>query len=132
MERTYLCPHCNAHLNPNVKIVLRAQVDQQRALLLFSPQPGNYDVVVPDGFQLRKKDKVSFSCPVCSEDLTSPRDPTMAQIRFTSTNGTKGLVAFSRIFGHHSTYFITAEQVESFGEDADKAGFNFWGVGPDV
>ncbi len=131
MRRSYQCPHCKAVLNPGTKIVLRAEVDGRKALLLFSPQPGNYDVIVPEGFQLRKKDKVLFSCPVCGVSLTSARDENLAQISFLSTAGASGTVAFSRVFGHHATYFITAEDVRSYGEHAESVDVNFWGEGPD-
>lgn len=129
MKRYYSCPHCDAILNPNVKIVLRAEASGHRALFLFSPQPGNYDVVIPEGFRLRREQTVRFACPVCARDLTSKRDPSLAEIacRWGSTQAT---VAFSQTFGHHATYFITTEQVRSFGEHAVQQDMNFWGEGP--
>jgi hypothetical protein len=130
MKRTYLCPHCKAVLNPSTKIILRAQVDDKKALFLFSPQPGNYDVIIPEGFPLRKKDRVAFSCPVCTKDLTSARDDTLAEISFTSSTSS-GTVAFSTLFGYHATYFITAEDVRSYGEHAANLDVNFWGEGPE-
>lgn len=132
MKRSYQCPHCKAVLNPGTKIILRAELEDRKALLLFSPQPGNYDVIIPEDFQLRKKDKVLFSCPVCSLPLTSPRDENLAEISFHSTAGTSGIVAFSRVFGQHATYFITAEDVRSYGEHAANLDVNFWGEGPDL
>jgi hypothetical protein len=131
MKRTYLCPHCSATLNPSTKIILRAEAGGGKGLFLFSPRPGNYDVVIPDGFRLRQRDRVAFSCPVCSRDLTSGRDPDLAEIRFTSTSGLVGSVAFSRVFGRHASYFITAEKVRSYGEHAGARGINFWGEGPE-
>lgn len=132
MKRTYQCPHCRAILNPSTKIILRAQLDDRAGLFLFSPQPGNYDVIIPDGFQLREKDRVTFSCPVCTKDLTSHKDETLAEISFSSSSGSTGTVAFSRLFGHHSTYFITAEDVRSYGEHAVPLDMNFWGEGPET
>jgi hypothetical protein len=131
MKRTYQCPHCKAVLNPSTKIILRAELEGKKGLFLFSPQPGNYDVVIPEGFQIRKKDRISFSCPVCTRDLTSPRDEALAEIKFTSTSGAFGTVAFSRVFGHHATYFITAEDVRSYGEHAANMDVNYWGEGPE-
>jgi len=129
MGRVYTCGKCGARLNPNVKIILRAEVNGRRALLLFSPQPGNYSVIAPEGFTLRRKDEVRFSCPVCSADLTSARDPGMAEIRFVGADGREGTVAFSREHGRHATYFITEEKVRAYGEHAWKEQVNFWGVG---
>ena len=131
MKRRYSCPHCKAVLNPGTKIVLRAEHGAQRGLILFSPQPGNYDAVVAEGLRLKRKEQVQFACPVCGHSLTSRRDPQMAQIEFVTSSGEAGSVAFSRTFGEHATYFITAESVRSYGEHADTDGVNFWGVGPD-
>jgi len=130
MKRNFLCPKCKGTLNPNVKIILKAERAGRSALLLFSPQPGNYDVIVPASFRLKKNDAVRFSCPLCSSDLTSKRDPAMAEISFASSNGQGGIVVFSRVLGHHETHFVTREEVRSYGEHAPQSGINFWGVGP--
>jgi hypothetical protein len=130
MKREYLCPHCNGRLSPSVKIILRAESRGQQALFLFSPRPGNYDVIIPHGFRLRKGEEVKFSCPICSHDLASSRDPDMVEIRFEAAGGCKGTVVFSREYGHHETYFVTKEEVRSYGEHAAQEGINFWGAGP--
>jgi len=130
MKREYFCPHCDGRLNPNVKIILKAEHGSRRALFLFSPQPGNYQVIVPEGFRVRRGEEVKFSCPVCSHDLTSKRDKTKAEIRFIGTGGQEGSVVFSRAHGHHETYFVTREEVKRFGEHAAPEGMNFWGTGP--
>ncbi len=131
MKRTYRCPQCQALLNPGTKIILRADWEGGRGLLLFSPQPGNYDVIVPDGCVLRPQEAVRFSCPVCGSDLTSVHDPALAEIAFSTGSGMSGTVAFSRVKGRHASYFITAERIRSYGEHAEDRGMNFWGAGPD-
>lgn len=130
MKRTYSCPHCGAVLNPSVKIVLRAQMKGHKGLFLFSPKPGNYDVFTPSDFPLKKGDEVEFSCPVCGDDLTSSKGKAWAEIRFQVSHATSGTVVFSKVYGHHATYFITQEEVRWYGEDA-KETVNFWGAGPD-
>ncbi|MEI6670344.1 MAG: hypothetical protein WCP29_19545 [Acidobacteriota bacterium] len=130
MKRDFSCPTCDGILNPNVKIILRAERAGRSALVLFSPKPGNYDVIVSESFQLKQNDEVRFCCPLCGCDLTSKRDPSMAEIRFGSPNGHRGTAVFSRVVGHHETYFVTREEVRSYGEHAAPAGLNFWGVGP--
>jgi hypothetical protein len=130
MKRNYHCPKCYGILNPNVKIILRTECGGRRALLLFSPQPGNYDVTAPESFRLKKGDEVRFSCPLCARDLTSRRDRSMAEINFATPGGHAGRVVFSRVYGHHETYFVTKEEVRSYGRHADHDGVNFWGVGP--
>lgn len=131
MKRTYQCPHCRAVLNPGTKIVLRGQLAGRRGLFLFSPTPGNYEVVVPPGVELRKRDRVDFGCPVCGEDLTSRHEPSLAEIAFRTSSGDAGTVAFSRTWGNHETYFITREKVSRYGENADRDIMNYWGEGPE-
>lgn len=130
MKRSYHCPKCNGILNPNVKIILKTERAGRSALLLFSPQPGNYHVIVPESFPLKKHDEVRFSCPLCASDLTSRHDPAMAEIRFATPGGQGGIVVFSRVFGHEETYFVTKEEARSYGKHAASEGINFWGVGP--
>lgn len=130
MKRTYACPHCNAVLNPSVKIVLRAQIKKRSALFLFSPKPGNYDVFIPPGFGLAEGDRVDFGCPVCGADLTSAKGKTWAEIGFSTDSGAQGSVVFSKLYGTHATCFITREQMRWYGEDAG-GNTNFWGAGPD-
>jgi len=130
MRRTYFCPHCGGRLNPNVKIILRAERRGRKALLLFSPQPGNYDVICPDEFRIKKGDVVEFSCPICGHGLGSRRGEGMAEIRVVNPGGEEGKVYFSRQYGHHETYFVTEEDIRSYGEHSAPDGMNFWGAGP--
>jgi hypothetical protein len=53
----------------------------------------------------------------------------MAEITFSTPGGQSGRVVFSRIYGHHETYFVTQEEVRSFGRQADREGVNYWGAG---
>ncbi len=130
-RRMFYCPHCEGHLNPNTKIILRAEYEKHKGLILFSPQPGNYDAIIPEHFKIKRKAMVRFGCPICGRELTSNRDRTMAEIGFTTETGAEGRVVFSRIYGHHATYFITDEEVRPFGEHIDATGVNFWGEGPE-
>ncbi len=130
MKRNYLCPKCSGVLNPNVKIILKTECQGRTALLLFSPQPGNYSVIAPVSFRLKKNDEVRFFCPLCACDLTSKRDPSMAEINFSTPDGQAGRVVFSRVYGHEETYFVTREEVRRYGRHAAREGINFWGAGP--
>ena len=132
MKRTYHCPHCRAQLNPNRKIILRAEVEGQRFLLLFSPTPGNYEVIIPDGVRVGEQQVVAFSCPVCGKDLSTARDPAMAEIAFKTAAGGSGRVIFAKQRGRHTTYFVTRERVASYGEHAEATeGVNYFGLGPE-
>jgi hypothetical protein len=130
MKRTYTCPHCHGVLNPGTKIVLRGERAGKTALILLSPKPGNYDAVVPEGFPLKEKDKVDFFCPLCRKNLVAPREASMARLAF-QLGAFSGFVAFSRVYGKHSTYVITEESVKSYGEHATSEVVNYWGAGPE-
>lgn len=130
MKRNYFCPKCQSLLNPNVKIVLTAQKDRAQGLILFSPQPGNYDAIVPDDLRLQPGDLVEFRCPVCGTDLTSSRNPNLAEIGFRFASGDEGRVGFSRRYGEQATYFVTQEDVKTYGEHAGLyGGMNYFGAG---
>lgn len=130
MKREYYCPHCEGTLNPNVKIVLLISHGDQKGLILASPHPGNYELVVPEELNLHKGDVVTIECPVCRADLQSNADEMLAKIGFRDPTGASGHVDFSRIFGEHATYFVTEETVQSYGEHAEQYhGRNFFGSG---
>jgi len=130
MKRTYFCPECRATLNPNVKLILTMARGRRRSLILLSPQPGNYSVIVPDDVTLRHGDEVDFFCPACGKNLRSEANAHFTEIGFRLEDGTKGRVNFSRTYGEHATYFVTKEQIRSYGENAAMGGdANFFGAG---
>jgi RNase P subunit RPR2 len=130
MKRTYFCPTCKAILNPNVKIILTLSSGRRRSLILLSPQPGNYSVILPSDVALRRGEEVDFFCPACGTSLRSEANPHLAEIGFRLEDGTRGRVNFSRKYGEHATYFVTKEWVRSYGENAAIYGdANFFGAG---
>lgn len=130
MKRTYFCPKCRAILNPSVKLILTMARGRRRNLILLSPQPGNYSVIVSDDVSLRHGDEVDFFCPACATNLRSEANAHLAEIGFRLEDGTKGRVNFSRKYGEHATYFVTKEQIRSYGENAAAYGDgNFFGAG---
>jgi len=132
MKRVYFCPECRAVLNPNVKIVLAAYRHDKRGLVLFSPQPGNYQAIISDAMPLGQGDLVEFHCPVCSHLLTASHDENLAGMDFRFSTGLEGKVYFSRRYGEHATYFVANDDVRSYGEHvAAQSGVNFFGAGGD-
>ncbi len=130
MKRTYFCLKCGATLNPNVKLILTMAKGRRRNLILLSPQPGNYSVILPGDVSLRQGEEVEFFCPACGGNLRSEASAHLAEIGFRLEDGSKGRVNFSRKFGEHATYFVTREQVRSYGENAAIYGdANFFGAG---
>ncbi len=130
MKRTYFCPECRAILNPNVRLILTMARGRRRNLILLSPQPGNYSVIVPADVSLRNGEEVDFFCPACGKNLRSEANTHLAEIGFRLEDGTRGRVNFSRKYGEHATYFVTNEQIRSYGENAAIYGdANFFGAG---
>ena len=133
MKRTYFCPKCESTLNPNVKIILTLQTGGDRHLVLLSPQPGNYDVIVSEDARLAEEALVKFLCPVCNAELLAADNPQMAEIGFRLPSGTQGVVKFSRRFGEQATFFVTEEWTKTYGEDAGLySGMNFFGAGREL
>lgn len=130
MKRIYFCPACGATLNPGVKVILAVRKQQAQGLILLSPQPGNYEVIAADELGLRPGDRIALHCPVCQKDLASRVNQNLTEIGFRMSNGTEGRVNFSRRYGERATFFITTEEVRSYGEDADAyTNLNFFGAG---
>ena len=130
MKRTYFCPKCWATLNPSVKLILTMAKGRRRSLILLSPKPGDYSVILPGDVTLRDGDEMEFFCPACGATLRSEASARLAEIGFRLEDGTKGRVNFSRKFGEHATYFVTKEHVRPYGENAAIYGdANFFGAG---
>ena len=130
MMRTYFCPACKAVLNPNVKIILALASGRRKSLILLSPRPGDYSVILPPDLTLRRGEEVDFFCPACGKSLRSEASAHLAEIGFRLEDGSQGRVNFSRRFGEHATFFVTRERVRAYGENAAMYGeANFFGAG---
>jgi predicted RNA-binding Zn-ribbon protein involved in translation (DUF1610 family) len=130
MKRCFHCPHCEGLLNPGTKIIIRAARDLNTSLFLFSPQVGNYNLIMPDDFRLSIGDRVTFYCPVCGADLTSEADEDLALVECRVAGRSPFDVHFSRIFGTHATFVVRDGTVSSFGEHANNYhAVNFFGEG---
>ena len=131
MKNDFTCPHCLAVLNPSVKILLVVSYRNTKGMILLSPQPGNYKYICDSSVerQLSTGAKIRFSCPVCTEDLTSPTNSQLAELRMVAPGGNFRRVEFSRIYGKNATFVFDGEDVTAFGDDADNLGStNFFGA----
>jgi hypothetical protein len=131
MKNVFSCPHCNAVLNPSVKILLVIGYRKKKGMILLSPQPGNFKFICDSSVEkhLSHGAKVRFSCPVCTSDLTSPANTQFVELRMAAPGNRSRRVEFSRIFGKHATFIVDGDGVIPFGEDADDMGeTNFFGV----
>ncbi len=131
MKNLYVCPHCGAVLNPNVKIILVVHHRGRRGLILLSPQPGNFKFVVDPGIEaiLELGAAVKFACPACAADLTSPANRQFAELNLVVPGQEPRRVEFSRLYGTHATFIVSGDQVKAYGEDVDDyRRVNFFGV----
>jgi len=131
MKNLYTCPHCEAVLNPSVKILLVISYRKKKGMILLSPQPGNFKYICDKSVEknLTLGSKIRFSCPVCSADLTSRSNSQLAEMRMTAPDREPRRVEFSRIYGKQATFIFDGEDIISFGDDADNLGErNFFGA----
>ena len=130
MKNTYACPHCDTVLNPSVKVLLVARCQKKKGMILLSPQPGNFKFIC-DG-ELEKSldpgDLITFSCPVCSTELTSTRDDQYTELSLLTPGRESRRIEFSRQFGKQATFIVDGVDVTTFGRDVDESSVkNFFG-----
>jgi len=108
MSWTYTCPHCEAVLNPEGSIILRAEREGRKMLVGLHPQPGNYEVDLPPGEAMPAGTRWSFSCPVCDQSLVSELSVELCAIDMW-LQGERHRVYFSRVAGEEATFVVSAE-----------------------
>ncbi len=130
MKNSFVCPHCQGVLNPNVKILLVAVNKRRKGMVLLSPQPGNYkylcDPSLEEAFQ--PGDTITYSCPLCTADLTAEGNPKFARLELHTPSHNPRRVEFNRTYGTHATFIIDSGDVTAYGDDADDfESTNFFG-----
>jgi len=129
----YRCPHCKAILNPGTKVIMRIRRGRKAALILLSPKVGNYSVILPDNFPLKKGERTNLQCPVCHADLTSPVNKQFGEILRDRPDGGFDRVGFHRVYGEHVTFVVSKGEVRAYGKDVEEyRNINFFGVGRGV
>ncbi|MCU0662900.1 MAG: hypothetical protein MUC50_11320 [Myxococcota bacterium] len=119
MIHVYACPKCQSILSPGERIVLVGSSGGERVLVAFHPQPGNYEVWVPPGVELKQGALWSFFCPLCCTDLRSPDNDKLCALEVI-TNDRPRQALFSRIAGEQATFIVTPTAIEHrHGPDAD-------------
>jgi hypothetical protein len=110
MNWTYSCPHCKALLNPDDKIVLRAESEDRKLLVGLHPQPGNYEVELPPGEEMAAGTRWDFVCPWCDRSLVSELSDALCALDV-HAGGDTHRVFFSRIVGEQATFVVSAEGI---------------------
>jgi hypothetical protein len=130
MKKTFTCPHCHAVLNPSVKVLLVVKYKRKQGLILLSPQPGNYKFICDPSVcaVMDEGSMITFYCPVCSADLTSPANKKFVELNLVDPNGGIRKVQFSRVHGTHATFIVDGEEIIPYGENVEDFGpTNFFG-----
>ena len=119
-DNDYMCPKCNGHLNVGGYLVFATKTQKKhKGLILLSPKVGEYNYLHHEKFQLEKGELVDFECPICQADLTSTKNKDHAMIYMVaSEDNTEYQLFFSKKAGNKSTYLVSNDNVEAFGEDA--------------
>jgi len=117
----FLCPKCSGHLRVGELIIFKIKNNRkQSALMLLSPQIGNYTSVKHPSFEIQSGEYLEFFCPVCNAGLTSDIHKNLAHVVLQDETGKSTDVFFSQIVGEHSTFATDGEAVHIAGEDAGK------------
>ena len=119
MKRTYTCPACKGVLNPENAIIVRATDEGRQMLLGLHPEPGNYDLYIPDGSELPPGSVWRLSCPLCGADLQLGANGELCLVHL-EMGGQAKEVWFSPKAGRRVTIVVTADgEVERFGDDEE-------------
>jgi len=125
---SYICPFCKGHLRLAKEIIFLTKTKSgQSSLVLLSPEIGDYNVVTAPNTNYESGEHVNFICPICYENLDAKDyGDNLAKIYMVDKNGKQSEILFSKIVGEKCTYKISGEDVESFGDNANKYTSYFW------
>ncbi|HPT21102.1 MAG TPA: hypothetical protein PLR88_04070 [Bacteroidales bacterium] len=117
----FLCPKCGDHLRVGENIIFKIKnAKKQKALLLLSPQIGNYSSVKHPDFEVKQGELVEFFCPLCDSSLRSDIHQNLNHVIMKDEHGKKFDIYFSRIAGEQSTYETNGESMHVAGKDAGR------------
>jgi transcription initiation factor IIE alpha subunit len=115
----FLCPKCKGHLRVGDHIIFKVKNNlKQSALMLLSPQIGNYSSVKHPSFEFNQGEVLEFYCPLCNASLKSDIHQNLALILMKDETRKGYAVYFSQVAGEHSTYETDGEAVRVTGENA--------------
>jgi predicted RNA-binding Zn-ribbon protein involved in translation (DUF1610 family) len=117
----FLCPRCREHIRVGDNIIFKVKNSRkQSALLLLSPQIGNYASIKHPSFEIKTGEYLEFYCPLCSAALMSDIHKNLARVVLQDENGKTTDVYFSQIAGEQSTFETDGESIRVAGSDAGK------------
>jgi hypothetical protein len=117
----FFCPKCRGHIRVGDNIIFKIKNSKkQSALLLLSPQLGNYTSIKHPSFAIQQDEVLEFYCPLCNASLMSDIHKNLARVIQYDESGKSNDVYFSQIVGEHSTFATDGESVHIAGEDAGR------------
>lgn len=119
MKIDFICPHCNGHLNVRESLILTAVNKHNLAGLVFiDVRLGVYKSRMHPTLQFENGEHVDFRCPICAHSLNIPKlDKRLCALYMRDETDWQSTIVFSSIYGEKSTYKITEDSVESFGDN---------------
>ncbi len=119
--QNFLCPRCMGHIRVGDHIIFKVKNSKkQSALLLLSPQIGNYSSVKHPSFDVETGETLEFCCPICNASLVSDIHKNLAHVILNDDSGKSNDVYFSRIVGEFSTFETHGDSVHIEGADAGR------------
>ena len=123
MSRTYTCPACKAVLNPEHAVILRGMHEDHSILMGFHPDPGNYELFLPEQVPLTPGAAWKFSCPMCGADLQAGVSGRVCLVEMAEAGEETKKVFFSRVMGQRFTFVVSRDgEVQRFGNGDDDDG----------
>lgn len=117
----FLCPRCMGHIRVGEHLIFKVKNNKkQSALLLLSPQIGNYSSVKHPSFDLQTGEPLEFYCPICNASLISDIHKNLAHVILNDETGKSNDVYFSQIVGEYSTFETSGDTVHVAGADAGR------------
>jgi hypothetical protein len=117
----FLCPKCSNHIRVGDNLIFKVKnTAKQTALVLLSPQIGNYTSIKHPTFEIKPGEFLEFYCPLCSASLMSDIHQNLARVIMNDESGKSLDVYFSQVAGEQSTYETDGESVHIAGDDAGR------------
>ncbi len=133
MKNNYICPYCKGHLKIEKNIIFLTKTKSGKsALVLISPEIGDYTYKSHPSAHFEDGDHVNFICPICYENLDANEydTPNLAKVLMQDSEGKEFNIVFSKIRGEKCTYKISKDSFEAYGHHTDEY-LSFFGESSD-
>ena len=122
-KNDYLCPKCKGHLNAGGFVIFSTgNKKNKKGLILLSPKIGSYTYKHHDEYTFEEGEMVDFFCPICKTDLKSGKKENFVSILMIDHQNMEYEMLFSRKAGEKSTYIISNDNIETYGDDVMDTG----------